>query len=206
MIKFLSAIVALILTFFIVSSAHPDVYRYVDEAGVVHFTDSPTDKRFELIIKDRVEPPKPPPPPSQVEGAVPQEAGGEMDGMIAEASLRYGLDPSLIKAMIKVESNFNARAISPKGALGLMQLMPYTAYAMGVANPFNPGDNIEAGVRHLNDLLNLFQGNLTLALAAYNAGKDVVLKYGGIPPFKETRDYVRRVLETLRLYRANSRK
>lgn len=107
---------------------------------------------------------------------------------------RHGLDPLLVRALIRAESNFDPRAISPKGAVGLMQLMPQTAQRYGVENRFDPVQNVEGGVRYLRDLIEMFEGNLTLALAAYNAGEGAVLKYGRrVPPYAESQQYVVRV-------------
>lgn len=116
------------------------------------------------------------------------------DGMIRTAASEFGIDPILVKCVILVESNFNARAVSSKGARGLMQLMPATARAYGVSNIFEPMDNIRGGTRYLNFLLNLFKGDLNLALAGYNAGENAVSRYGAVPPYEETREYVRKVL------------
>ncbi len=117
------------------------------------------------------------------------------DSYISYAAQVYNLDPDLIKAIIKVESNFYPGAISPKGAMGLMQLMPETARANGVKRPFDPSENIMGGARYLKKLLNMFGGNLTLALAGYNAGENAVISYGyTVPPYKETQRYVKKVL------------
>lgn len=119
------------------------------------------------------------------------------EALINSAARRYGLPVALVKAVIKAESNFNPRAVSPAGAMGLMQLMPSTAAAMGVSDPFDPAQNIEGGVKYLRLMLDRFGQNLELALAAYNAGPAAVEKYGGIPPYRETQEYVRRVLAYL---------
>jgi hypothetical protein len=119
----------------------------------------------------------------------------EFENAILSASKRYGVDPYLVKAVIKVESNFNPRAVSPKKAMGMMQLIPETASIYGVEDPFDPEDNIDGGVRHLRDLMEYFKGDLELALSAYNAGKDAVIRYGyDIPPYPETEAYVEKVL------------
>ena len=119
------------------------------------------------------------------------------DGFIAEAADKYNLDPSMIKAVMQAESAFNALAVSPVGALGLMQLMPAVAEELGADDPMDPRQNIMAGSRHLRQLLNSHRGNVKLALASYNAGPGNVAKYRGIPPFKETRNYVRKVTALL---------
>ena len=117
--------------------------------------------------------------------------------VIREAAERHVVAPSLVESVIRVESNFEPRAVSPKGARGLMQLMPTTAAQLGVRNVFDVRENIDAGVRHLRYLLDLYRGNISLALAAYNAGVDAVAKYGGIPPYAETQAYVARILRML---------
>ena len=126
------------------------------------------------------------------------------EGLIRSASNRHNVDAALIWAVIKVESDFDSSARSHKGATGLMQLMPETARLHNVADLFDPGANIEGGVRHLKLLLGKYQGDLELSLAAYNAGIKAVEKHGGIPPFAETRDYVRRVLGYYQTYRGDS--
>ncbi len=118
---------------------------------------------------------------------------------------QYGLDPALVLAVIKAESDFDPYAVSTKGAMGLMQLMPETAYRMGVGDILDPRANIEGGSRYLKQLLGLFDGNLDLSLAAYNAGENAVARYGDIPPYEETQTYVRRVQHFYRLFRTRAR-
>jgi soluble lytic murein transglycosylase-like protein len=122
--------------------------------------------------------------------APPPAAPRGIDDTVSEAAARHGLPPQLIDSVIKVESGYDPFAISPKGALGLMQLIPSTARRFGVANVFDPAQNIEGGAKYLKYLLDLYNGNYPLALAAYNAGEGAVAKYGGVPPYKETRDYL----------------
>jgi soluble lytic murein transglycosylase-like protein len=127
----------------------------------------------------------------------PVEARHAYDDLILEAADKYNLDPRMIKAVMQAESAFNAMAVSPVGALGLMQLMPEVAAALGAEDPLDPRQNIMAGSRHLRQLLNSHRGDVKLALASYNAGPGNVAKYRGIPPFKETRNYVKKVTALL---------
>jgi soluble lytic murein transglycosylase-like protein len=124
-------------------------------------------------------------------------AQGPYDRLIHAASVRHGVDEGLIREIIAAESNFNPRAVSPKRALGLMQLLPMTAARYSVANVFDPAQNIDGGTRYLKDLLECYRGDSSLALAAYNAGPRTVEQYGGIPPFRETQNYVRRILSQI---------
>jgi soluble lytic murein transglycosylase-like protein len=162
------------------------LYSFTDENGVLHFTNVPSDLRFRKV-------PGSSPPPEPSAACADPVAADKYDQEIARLSEQHGVDSALVKAVIKAESNYDNRAISRAGALGLMQLMPQTARLRNVGNPFNPVENIEGGVRHLKYLLNTFD-DLKLVLAAYNAGENAVRKYGGIPPFPETKNYVKTVL------------
>jgi len=117
----------------------------------------------------------------------------DIDAAIDEAAARHHVDPSLVRSVVKVESNFNPNALSRKGAMGLMQLMPSTARSLNVSNPFDPQQNVDAGVRHLRKLLDSYGGDVRLSLAAYNAGPGAVARSAGVPRFRETQDYVRRI-------------
>jgi soluble lytic murein transglycosylase len=163
-----------------------DVYRYKDKDGVWHFTNIKKDTRYTLYIRSK--------------NKKPAQYIEEYEGIIDQATRRFNVDPSLIKAVIKAESNFDHKAVSHKGAQGLMQLMPTTADAMEVSNPFNPEENIYGGTRYLSLLLKRFRQNKTLALAAYNAGPEAVEAHGGIPPFPETESFVAKVLNFQKQY------
>jgi len=143
----------------------------------------------------RATPDDPPPPPEPV---LTSKSTGAFYEIILPLAKKHSLDWKLVTAVMATESNFNPRALSPKGALGLMQLMPGTARLYHVADPYDPLQNIEAGVQHLKMLLARYAGNLQFALAAYNSGEKAVDYYRGIPPFHETQDYVKRVLQIYR--------
>jgi len=214
-------VVALIVTAAAMAGdARAEIYRWVDAHGVVHLTDSPADRRFAkyeptlsgtgkgitLITRrsstlglgrreqryslgalglrrpgDRAEP-------------------GAYDALIRKTARRYGVPPALVKAVVKAESNFQRHAVSRAGAQGLMQLMPSTASDLGVQDPFSPEENIHGGTRYLRAMIDRFEGDWKHALAAYNAGPGVVDQYGGIPPYRETREYVERVLHYYHRY------
>jgi soluble lytic murein transglycosylase-like protein len=148
-------------------------------------------------------------PPATVQGFVPDEVldemavppGGDLREAAAVAARRHGLDPALVIAVVSVESGFRPQAVSPKGAQGLMQLMPRTAESLGVVDAFDPEENLDGGVRHLVQLLTQYDGDVERALAAYNAGEGAVRRHHGVPPYRETRAYVKKVLER---YRAQS--
>ena len=166
-----------------------DVYVFRDKDGVLNFTNVPTHGGFRRVMRDG------PQPPASV------SSSGDYDEVIRSVSDRHSIDADLVRAVIKAESDFNSNARSRKGAMGLMQLMPDTARLHNVLNAFDPVDNIEGGVRHLRMLLERYQGDLRLSLAAYNAGSGAVERHGGIPPFVETREYVRRVLHFYEAFR-----
>jgi hypothetical protein len=117
----------------------------------------------------------------------------DIDAAIDQAASRHNVDPGLVRSVVKVESNFNPNAVSRKGAMGLMQLMPSTARSLNVSNPFDPAQNVDAGVRHLRSLLDAYRGDVRLSLAAYNAGSGAVARSAGVPRFRETQNYVRRI-------------
>ena len=171
-----------------------DIYRHVDEDGVVHFTNTPDGFEGELYLREA---PKRPPG---------KRSSGMDNRWMMDYAERYSrannLSPALVKAIIKAESSGKRLAVSPKGAQGMMQLMPFTARRMNVADPFDPIENIEGGVKYIKELLGTFGGNLVHAVAAYNAGPDAVKKYGGVPPYKETRIYVKRVMNYYRQYQS----
>jgi soluble lytic murein transglycosylase-like protein len=175
--------------------ADAETYRFQAGDGTVHFTNSPTDPRYRNLGGGTPRVLALPAPPA---AGLNEPGGVNAFGIeIADAARRYGVPESLISAIIRIESNFDARAVSPRGAQGLMQLMPSTASLLGVRNIFDPQQNIDGGVRHLRTLMERFGHDLPLALAAYNAGEQAVIASGGIPPYAETRDYITRVL---RLY------
>ena len=169
------------------SGAAGEMYQYVDKNGTVHFSNVPTDPRFQKMDRDYLR-------------FVPRLSREKLEQAIARYSKQQRLDPALVRAVIKAESDFNPRARSKAGAMGLMQLMPTTAAAWNVRNPYNPLDNIKGGARHLRYLLDRFYGDLPLALAAYNAGESRVERHQRIPAIPETRHYVHKVLRFYRAY------
>ena len=188
------AVVALAACAFVAPDAAADIYKKVDRYGVIHYTNVPTDKRFYRVVI-REMPRISAVPGYRVHATSYSKADSRaFDPIIANMSRRFGVEQALVKAVIKAESGFKPNAVSPKGARGLMQLMPGTALMHGVRNIHEPRDNIAGGVQHLRKLLDRYRNNVVLALAAYNAGEGWVDQYGGIPPFEETRNYVHRVL------------
>jgi soluble lytic murein transglycosylase-like protein len=183
----LSALFVLACLFWDASPSFADIYRFQDENGVWRYTNVKNDARYRLYIKS----------PEQKAA----EYIDKYNSIISQASDLYKVEPSLIKAVIKAESGFNHRAVSHKGAQGLMQLMPATADLMSVNDPFDPTDNIFGGTKYLRGLLDRFGHNIELAVAAYNAGPEAVVRNNGIPPYRETRTFVRRVFHYYNGYR-----
>ena len=181
---------AVALNGFVASIAKADVYAFRDKNGVVTFTNVPNHAGFRRVFRDTSR-------PATSNGVL--DSGYDDD--IQRASGRYNIDPDLIRAVIKAESDFKVSARSNKGAMGLMQLMPDTARLHHISDAYNPSENVEGGARHLRMLLDRYQGDLELSLAAYNAGSAAVEKHRGIPPFPETKEYVRRVLRFYDSYR-----
>ncbi len=196
--KSIVSLVIIFCLFFLTTTSSAGIYRYEDERGVIHFTNCPRDPQFKLYIRESKE---------DVGGeenrasVPPVRDQSQFDSLIEEFSKKHNVDFALVKAMIKAESGFNPLAVSRKGAKGLMQLMPETAQRMNVANIFNPRENIDGGVRYFRYLLSLFNNDLRLSLAAYNAGENVVSELRSIPPYRETVDYVRKVLNYYQSYK-----
>ena len=169
-----------------VHHAGADAFKLTEPDGTLHFTNAPTDPRYQRM--------------GFTTGTqagflrLPQGDTGPYVQEIRDASERYGVPIKLVSAVIRAESGFNPRAVSRKGAQGLMQLMPGTASMLGVRNSFDPRENIDGGVRHLRSLIDRFPDNLPMALAAYNAGERAVAQHRGIPPYPETQDYVTKVM------------
>lgn len=173
-------------------AALADTYLYRAPGGALKFSNAPVEKEYTLYLPTATSWPRN--GRSSRLGAINGQRRTAFDKIIREASYRHGVDESLVKAVIRVESDFRARAVSPKGALGLMQLMPATARRHRVVRVFEPRENVDGGVRHLRLLIKRYRGDVRLALAAYNAGEGAVDKYNGIPPYAETVTYVERVL------------
>ena len=183
MMKFVP-IISFIIFFSYVCPIHSDIYKYVDENGVTLFTNISRGSDYKKVLSD-----------GHGKGNVNQKRYSQI---ISRKARKYNIESSLIGAIITAESNWKPYAISVKGAKGLMQLMPSTISDMKVKDPFDPEDNIEGGTKYLRHLLDRFSGDLELALAAYNAGPGTVKKHRGIPPIRETRRYVKKVLSVHR--------
>lgn len=186
-------------TFVTVSGvAQADIFSFTDERGVAHFSNVPNDARYAVLIRTA---------PAVTQAGAKVDArllakAAEFDAFIAAAAAATAVEPELLQAVIVVESGFDPTAVSPRGARGLMQLMPATAQAYGVVDAADPAQNVAGGARYLRALIDRYENDLELALAAYNAGEGAVRRFGGrVPPYRETRDYVPRVLQIYRALR-----
>ena len=194
--QFKSAILIAAVLTATAAEAHPKIYTYVDADGIRHYTDVPDNNRYKLLVlspQDLTE-------SGQRYDPLLLARATRYDSIIETAAVSAAVEPNLLRAVIVVESGFNSRAVSKRGAVGLMQLMPATATRFGVSNPFDPKQNVHAGARYLKFLIDRFGHDIRLALAAYNAGEEAVDRNGGqIPPFTETMAYVPRVLKIYRM-------
>ena len=166
-----------------------NLYSYTNEKGILVFTN--------IGVRS-------PESASYTPSAASDRALSKYASLIRAAATRHGLDENLVRAIVEVESNYNSQAVSRKGCIGLMQLHPDTAKRFGVRDSFDPGENIEGGVKYLNFLMSEFEGELPLVLAAYNAGENAVERYNGIPPYRETQSYVRKVTARYRFFGGRS--
>ncbi len=176
-----------------------DIFLYTDKEGVMHFTNVPTQHRYRIFLRESSSSPV-----QTVRRYKPNS--NRYDHLIEASSRRYGVDFALVKAIIRAESGFDHYAISSKGAEGLMQLMPGTSKKLNVLNPFDPRENIDGGVKYLKYLLERFDQDLRLSLAAYNAGETIVSQFRAIPNYRETKNYVAEVLRYYREYKNNPQK
>lgn len=183
---------ALSATLLLAIPARAEVYQYIDANGTISLTNVPNDPRYKRVM-------------SELPRSRSIISDRELDPVIARYSRAHRLHPALIRAVIKTESDFDPLAVSHAGAVGLMQLMPQTAMRFDVRDSYNPDDNIGGGTKYLRQLLDRFNGNLPLALAAYNAGEHAVERYRGLPPIPETRRYVLKVLGHYRTFLMNAR-
>jgi len=184
-----SKIINTLVTFLVAASillsaavSFADIYGYQDKQGRWHFPNLEADKKYRLTAR--------------------AENINEFERIIEQASKAFGIEPSFVKAVIKAESDFDHKAVSQKGAQGLMQIMPDTAKVLKVENPFDPGENIFGGTRYLSRLLTRYKNDKVLTLAAYNAGPEKVKSYKGVPPFPETKAYIARVMAYYKTYDA----
>ena len=179
-----------------------DIYTYTADDGTVSLSNVPTDERYTVLIAAPEHALAAAPGFSVRKGKSNLARKAGFDQMVDEVSRTYGMESALLHAVISVESHYNPKAVSNKGAAGLMQLMPQTAKRYGVVDAFDPLQNLDGGAQYLRDLLRMFNNNVSLALAAYNAGEHAVMKHGNrIPPYRETLNYVPRVLDFYQRYR-----
>ncbi|MBW2653491.1 MAG: lytic transglycosylase domain-containing protein [Deltaproteobacteria bacterium] len=189
MLKKTGIILFVILNIVCLNPVFADIYMYVDSSGIAHFSNVPTSPDYKLYIKEK-------PQTNKSEFST-----QKYDDIIKTAQKKYGVEFSLIKAVIEVESGFNPKAVSKKGAKGLMQIMPDNFKTLLVEDPFNPSQNIMGGTLYLQRLLRRYEYKLSLVLAAYNAGPEAVDRYKQIPPYPETQEYVRKVMKTYSQYK-----
>ncbi len=190
--SYVLVIFALVLLISTAPTAYADIYMYIDDDGVMHFTNAPTesDRDYKVYIREKRS------------NSVTFYSTDKYDDLISNACEIYGVDFRLVKAIIKAESDFNPRAVSKKGAMGLMQIMPENFQLLDIQNPFDPKENIMGGTRYFKYLYDRFEGKLTLSLAAYNAGPTTVDNYNKtVPPYRETEQYVQRVLQYYRNFK-----
>ena len=174
----------LVVLLVVVLPVRADIYRYIDENGVMHFTNTPTSsiQKYRIYLKEKPR-------------VIQRYSSEKYDDLISDASERHGVSFPLLKAIIKAESDFDPHVVSKKGATGLMQIMPENFKPLGIRDPFDPWQNINAGARYFKQMYDRFKGRLALSLAAYNAGPSAVDYYKTIPPYEETEEYVRRVMK-----------
>jgi soluble lytic murein transglycosylase-like protein len=179
--------------------ADTGIYAFVDDEGVIYLSNVPDDERYQVLIA-----------PVVSAAAQTRDASNSADyrqqynAVVEQVAKRFGIEAALLHAVIEVESGYDPKAVSKRGAAGLMQLMPETAKRYGVEDVFDPADNLRGGAQYLAELLNMFDHDLRLALAAYNAGENAVLKYGRqIPPYRETAAYVPKVVDFYRRYQSS---
>lgn len=180
------------------------IHAFVDGRGEIHLSNIPDDQRYRPVDTPGVPAFAPGRGGTARDAPVERGSGRAYDGVVAQAAERYEIEPALLHAVISVESGYNPKAVSKRGAAGLMQLMPAMAKRYGVVDVFDPAENVRAGAQHLRDLLRIFGNDVRLALAAYNAGETAVLKYGrSIPPYRETTAYVPKVVDLYRRFQAS---
>jgi soluble lytic murein transglycosylase len=177
------------MTFFVIPRAYADIYLYVDNEGVLHFTNVPTSSDYKTFM------------PEKIKRTGKWKNNKNYDDVIAEAARLHDVSFPLLKALIHVESYFNPKAVSNKGAMGLCQIMPQNLEPLDIGDPFDPWQNVMGGARYLKAMLNRFDGKLSLALAAYNAGPTAVERYNAIPPYPETQNYVEKVMKFFNIYK-----
>ncbi|MHB1141341.1 MAG: transglycosylase SLT domain-containing protein [Sulfuricaulis sp.] len=183
-----------------IEPAQAGIYTFTDANGVMHFTNVPSTPRYAGMKRVAYMP-----EPASTRRARPVDPN-QFSPLVEKAAREHQIDQALLRAVIAVESGYDPNAVSRKGAVGLMQLMPQTARRYGVRNLYDPAQNIQGGARYLRDLMGKFNNDLPLVLAAYNAGEDAIAQHGNrIPPYRETRSYVPRVLDYYRMYQRGTR-